>query len=129
MKSFQAIFDKSAIGLSILCIAHCLLVPVLITLLPVVAAIGLGDESFHRLLIVGILPISVVALFLGCRRHRTWSVLLLGTLGLIILVVTAILGHEILGDFLEKFATVIGSVFIMLSHFRNFRLCRQHQYC
>ena len=129
MKSFQAIFDKSAIGLSILCIADCLLVPVLITLLPVVAAIGLGDESFHRLLIVGILPISVVALFLGCRRHRTWSVLLLGTLGLIILVVTAILGHEILGDFLEKFATVIGSVFIMLSHFRNFRLCRQHQYC
>ena len=126
MKNFQLVFDKSAMGLSVLCMVHCLVFPVIATVLPVIVALGLADESFHQLLLIGILPISIVALMLGCRRHRTWAIMFWGMLGLSILIATVLLGHEVLGENGEKIATIIGSVVIVYSHFRNYRLCNSH---
>ena len=128
MTSISTKFDKAAIGISALCVAHCLLLPIGLSLLPSVVIIGiLNDELFHSLLIFLILPTSLVALSLGCKLHRSWLVFLLGAVGLSILVLTALFAHDLLGEQLEKAATILGAVLIAASHAQNFRLCRRKE--
>ena len=128
MTAISIKFDKAAIGFSALCIAHCLLLPIGLALLPSVAIIGvLSDELFHSLLIVLIIPTSLVALSLGCRLHKSWLVFLLGAAGMSILVLTAFFAHDLLGEQFEKVATILGAMLIATSHAQNFRLCRRKE--
>ena len=55
MKTTQVMTDKLAIGLSLLCTFHCLALPILLVLLPSIAALGLDNENFH-LGVLGIFP-------------------------------------------------------------------------
>jgi hypothetical protein len=48
-----------------------------------------------------------------------------GLAGVSILIVSALLGHEILGEVSERVSTVAGSVIIAFAHMKNFSLCRQ----
>lgn len=116
--------DKAAISLSFFCGLHCLLLPVAVLLLPSAAVLGLDDEMFHRLMLIAVLPISGFALFSGQRRHGNIGVLTIGIAGLLTLIATTMIGHELLGETGERFATVIGSILVANSHLRNFRLCQ-----
>lgn len=122
MKNLQTLIDKSAIGLSFLCVLHCLLLPIAVTLLPVMAALPLEDEGFHQLLLWGILPTSVIALTLGFRLHKNWRVLFWGAVGLFLLILSALFGHQLLGSEGEKLVTLIGTGFIIYSHVKNYKL-------
>jgi MerC mercury resistance protein len=67
-------------------------------------------------------PSSVVALTLGCRRHRDVWVLGLGTAGLGLLVVGVALGHV---EYWERPMTLGATALIVMAHARNYRLCRR----
>ena len=124
--NFQKISDKAAIALSMLCVVHCLLFPVLLLLLPPLAGIlALDDELFHKTLLFFVVPISVIALMMGYLYHRNHTMLLVGGVGLSLLILAAVLGHDVLGEYGEVVLTVIGSSFIAFSHIRNLRLRRQ----
>ncbi|MFK7865741.1 MAG: MerC domain-containing protein [Pseudohongiellaceae bacterium] len=116
--------DKAAIGLSFLCVLHCLLLPVAVLLIPSADIFGLDDEFFHKILLVGVLPISTFALLSGQRKHGDLVVLIVGICGLSVLIVTAAIGHEFIGEVGERLATLLGSTLVAFSHFRNFKLCR-----
>ena len=111
-------------GMSSFCVLHCLVTPVLLISIPVLASTIVADETFHKILLVFVLPASALALLLGCRRHKDWIVLSLGALGLTQLAVIAFVGHELLGETGETAATVVSSLVLAVSHFRNHRLCR-----
>lgn len=125
----QIAFDKSAMGLSFLCLAHCLLLPIATILLPTVLAMPVDDELFHRLLLIAVIPMSALALLMGCRKHRNWTVLFWGGIGLSILVFTAIFGHDLFSETGEKILTAIGSLIIIVGHYKNYKLCDQHDKC
>lgn len=124
MKPGLPAIDKTAIGLSLLCMVHCLVLPAGLALSPVIGGLPLDDELFHRLLVVLVLPTSLIALTMGCRRHRRRSVVLWGLAGVCVLVVAAFFGHQLPGGEGEKIATLAGSGCIVFSHIRNFKLCR-----
>lgn len=128
-KSLQPWADKAAIGLSLLCAIHCLALPVAAVLLPSVVALGFEDESFHLWIAIVAIPVSAFALCLGCGRHRRLGVLYTGLLGLLILCLTALVGHEYLGEFRERLFTLSGATLIAVSHVKNFRLCHQESVC
>lgn len=115
--------DKAAICLSFICALHCLLLPAAVLLLPSIAMLGIDDELFHRVFLIGVLPTSLFALLSGQRRHEDRSVFAIGLVGLAILITTALAGHELMGELAERAATVIGSSLVALSHYRNFKLC------
>ncbi|MCX4027025.1 MerC domain-containing protein [Endozoicomonas sp. SM1973] len=121
----QSIIDKTAVSLSIACIAHCLLLPIAMVALPVLTTVSLEDELFHQLLLIGVLPISIIALTMGCRKHKSWRVVFLGAIGLVILSLTAFFGHDVLGESGEKLATLVGASIIAVGHIRNHRLCNK----
>ncbi|MBU2884358.1 MerC domain-containing protein [Gilvimarinus agarilyticus] len=127
MKTAQALTDKLAIGLSLACAIHCLTLPLLLVLLPSLAALQLDHETFHVWMVAAVIPSSLFALTLGCKQHRRIHVLLLGTLGLVLLVMAVALGAARIGEAGEKALTLAGAVCVALGHAMNFRLCRVHK--
>ena len=121
--------DKAAISLSLLCALHCLATPVLITLLPSAIALKLDNELFHLWMLIGVVPISLFALTLGCKEHRNLGVAGAGTIGIALMCGAIILGNDLLGPFGERALTLIGAGFVTGSHIRNFIICRQSKVC
>ena len=117
--------DRMAISASSLCAIHCLALPVILSVFPAVGGVFFGEEAFHVWLIWAVVPLSVLSLLLGCTRHKSTIVIYCGLAGVSILIVSALLGHEILGEISERVSTVAGSVIIAFAHMKNFSLCRQ----
>ena len=125
MKNMQVFADKTAITLSFACAIHCLALPFIIVMLPSLATFNLEDEVFHLWMVVAVIPISLYALAMGCKKHKKVAVMMLGIVGLVILIATTWLGHDVLGETGEKVFSVLGAVIIALGHMRNFQLCRK----
>ena len=124
MKTAQAVTDRFAIGLSLMCVIHCLALPLLLVLLPSMAVLQLDNEVFHLWMVVAVLPTSICALTLGCKQHRRYRLLLLGSIGLVLLIIALGLGEENIGESGEKALTVLGAGFVAVGHWFNYRLCR-----
>ena len=129
MSSNQLLADKVSISLSLLCAVHCLAIPLIVVFLPSLAGLPLQDEAFHLWLVIGILPLSIYALTLGCKKHKRSRVLIFGGIGLFVLTATVILGHERLGENWEKTLTVFGATLVALGHVLNYRLCQSQYNC
>lgn len=119
----RALLDKIAVGLSGLCLLHCLLLPFVVALLPFLGQ--LGNDHMHKQLLVFVIPVSVVALTVGFRRHGQASVIYWGAAGLIILIIGALVVHDLYGLFADRATTIIGSFVLAFTHFRNFRLAKK----
>jgi len=113
--------DQAAIALSGLCAIHCAVTPIAVILFPMLSACLGSDEVFHALLLTLVVPSSVLALMLGCRRHRDAWVLGLGLAGLSFLVLAVALGHV---EYWERPMTLGATALIVVAHVRNYRLCR-----
>ena len=118
----QATGDKMAIGLSLLCIAHCLLLPVALLLLPTATMLlALKNELVHGGILLSVIPVSLVALYFGYMKHQTKSLVALTLSGLLVLV-CAFFTHDLIGDTGEIVLTVVGSILLAQGHLRNYRL-------
>ena len=129
MNSIQAVTDKTAIGLSLICALHCLVLPLMVILLPSAVALRVEDEAFHYWMVVAVVPLSLYALTLGCKTHRRYPIALVGVSGLLVLCSTVILGHELLGDTGEKALTLLGASLVASGHFWNYRRCSEQVKC
>ncbi|MDP5208505.1 MerC domain-containing protein [Microbulbifer sp. 2205BS26-8] len=125
----QGVTDRTAIGISLMCAIHCLALPLVFALLPAVAALNLGSEAFHTWLVAAVLPTSIFALTLGCRQHKRYELLALGSIGLTLLVTAVVLGEETIGEMGEKVLTVIGTGLVAIGHIWNVRLCQTKTAC
>ena len=119
--------DRAAIGLSLACAIHCLLLPVVVVMLPAIAGSTFNDERFHQWMLLAVIPTSLFALTMGCQRHRNFGVLVPAMPGLALLTLAVLFGHELLGEVGEKVASLAGASLIAISHWRNHALCRLAQ--
>jgi hypothetical protein len=116
--------DTAAVFLSGVCMLHCLALPIALTILPIVNVTLVDESTFHLLMVAVILPVSVIALTIGCRQHKDKLTLILGSVGLVILTLTAIFGHNLLGLTGERIVTSIGGLILAAAHIQNYRCCR-----
>jgi hypothetical protein len=120
----QRTVDLFAMSCSGLCAVHCLFTPAALILVPIFGASVMEEDVFHHAILWLILPASLIALTMGCRRHKDRYVALLGLLGLGVIVIAAMLGHGWFGEFGEKALAFAGSLILIAGHYRNFGLCR-----
>jgi hypothetical protein len=109
--------DGAAVGLSALCLIHCLALPLLVAGLPFLAQFSEGHLHVQMLFLV--LPLSIVALGLGFRHHRSTWIVLTGVLGMLILVVGATVAHSQLGLSADRAFTIVGALVLATAHFYN----------
>lgn len=110
--------------LSGLCLIHCLLLPFAVVLLPFLGQFS--DDHFHIEMLMVVIPVSAVALYLGYRRHHRLSIVLAGIAGLALLVIGGTVAHSTIGLMADRALTVVGSITLAVTHYRNFRLSKDH---
>lgn len=121
----QTLTDKISIGLSMACTVHCLALPVLLTMVPALASLGLNDERFHMWMVIAVIPCSILALVQGCRKHKKYLLVGIVTAGLTLLVLAVFAGEQV-GEVGEKVLTVVGSLFVAVGHSLNYWYCRKN---
>jgi len=121
----QGRLDALAILLSGVCLLHCLALPLLLTVFPIINVHLLSDKVFHMLMLVFILPASLIALLIGCRLHKDKITMVLGAFGLGILAMTAFFGHHLFGLTGERIITSFGGLVLASAHIQNYRCCRR----
>lgn len=115
--------DKVAVALSGLCLLHCLALPFIIVLLPFLGQFG--DGHLHAELLLFVIPVSVIALTAGYRRHGHVGVIIFGAVGLIILTIGGTVVHDLYGATADRAMSVTGSIILAFTHYRNFRLAQK----
>ena len=116
--------DAVGIAGSAICLLHCLAGPILLLLAPLLPSITFDDRLFHQSMLFVVVPVSGVALFVGCKSHRDLATLVFGVSGLFTLLLAATALHGPLSPVGEKLLTVIASLLLSVAHLRNFSLCR-----
>ena len=116
--------DKRAISGSRACVLHCFLAPTLLVFSFGVSSFSIESELIHYSILLLTVPISILALMLGYKNHKTFSFLISGVIGLSILIVAITIGESILGEFGERSLTLVGSIIVAYAHFGNYRTCQ-----
>lgn len=114
----QRLFDSLAISASTVCLVHCLVLPLLLVLVPTLAAFLTIPESFHLWALAFAVPTSLLALGLGYRRHHQAAPGLIALAGLGFLAAGVFLAPS---EILEMLITVLGSTLLSVGHVLNWR--------
>jgi hypothetical protein len=116
--------DQIGVWTSTLCVVHCLLTPVVLSLSAVSAHFLPSEERTHRTLAVAIAALGAIALIKGYRNHRSLRVLLLMVAGLAFIFGGAFRGDLLPSHGVEVLVTLIGSGFMITAHRTNHTFCR-----
>jgi Na+-driven multidrug efflux pump len=127
--TFSMHADRLGIIASVLCFIHCVLAPVVVSLLAVGAHYLPSEEKVHRILAVCVAALGSLAIFSGYRRHRRSRVLLLMSSGLFLILVGAYLGNRLPSHLTEVAVTMTGSCLMIAGHFFNHTFCRNCERC
>ncbi len=144
--------DSLAIGMSLLCAVHCLLTPLALIALPLLASTFWVSEQFHLWMLLLVLPTTSLAVYTGWRKHHDRAVVLLSLGGMALL--SGVVGYEMLFLIPEAHAAahhcascsgsgaeghvhtaahtwtnVAGGLMLATAHTRNFLLCRKADCC
>ena len=117
--------DKLSITLSLACMIHCLLMPSFLILTSGFLALSIDNELIHKVFLIIVLPISLYALITGYQNHKILSYLYLGISGLWLLFFAVFFGEGVFGEFAEKSLTLIGSMIVASSHYKNYKACKE----
>jgi len=121
----QRVLDATAMGLSALCLAHCLLLPVAAAILPLLGVLA-DAEWVHWAMIALAAPVAVVAIAPVFKaRPIPWAIPLLAVLGLSLLTVGVV---ELFGEAAEVWLTTVGGVTLASAHVLNWRRGGAHSH-
>lgn len=136
--------DQIAIGMAVLCGIHCLMMPIILALLPIVATSFFAHEHFHLWMLLFVLPTTGISIFMGCRKHKDKWTAALSLIGLGVMIGVTIFEYathsscatcsscsRAVTDGVPPIAWVntFGGLFLAAAHVRNFKLCRKDHCC
>jgi len=119
--------DKLGVTASVLCLIHCLALPLLIPLVPILGL--MGHDEVHTLLLFPIVGLAGFGILPGFLRHRSMTVLLAAIAG--VLLCSAAVGAEVFFGLhaLDVPLTVAGGFCLVGAHLTNLRLTRAARAC
>ena len=101
-------WDAIGVSASVLCLVHCVLTPIVLSSAPVFSQFLPGDAQVHRVFIVLVVLIGLLAFVSGYRKHRKAVVFLPMAAGVWAIALGAF-GGSFMSSFAEKCITVLGS--------------------
>jgi hypothetical protein len=121
--------DNLGVWASALCVVHCVVTPVLISMSVVMARFIPGEERTHRALAVGVAALGAMALVKGFRTHGRRRILGLMALGLAFIFAGAFFGERLPSHGYEVAVTTTGSALMICAHRMNHTFCRECRRC
>lgn len=119
-------WDRAGMALSALCVAHCLVSPLLFGLLPVLA---MAESEIHLGLMVLLLVIGLLAFVPGRRLHGSLLPALMAVGGFAMLSELVPLHTYVSDESGESLSTLAGGAMLIAAHLTNFQFCRRCRFC
>lgn len=120
----REIADITGVCLSFMCMIHCLLLPLLAFILPVIGFSFLLHETTENIIFIGAILLAIGSISWGLLEHKKWQILIL-LIGAIFLFFTSSL---ITSSYEIYFHIGIG-LLLTISHLINRFLCKNCQKC
>ena len=121
--------DKLGIWASTLCVVHCIVTPVLLSVSAAFAHFIPGEEKTHRTLAVRVAALGAIALVKGFRTHGRRRILGLMALGLGFIFGGAFYGDRLPSHGYEVAVTMTGSALMIWAHRMNHTFCSDCRRC
>ncbi len=112
------LFDKVGMSASVACAIHCALLPIVITVLPIIGLEFLANPMLELSMIVLSIGLACIALSGAYKKHRKilpFVILMLGFCSIA-------MGHLI--EDLENYLIPLGGLLIAMAHFINLKLTK-----
>jgi hypothetical protein len=125
-------FDRLGMTLSMACAIHCLVMPVLIPLLPLLASSFLTGETTESVILTATLLIAAPTLFRGYLKHRKFRVPAIFLLGLLFLALRpGAFHHDHVheGEVWHFVLAALAGLSLAIGHWLNLRLCKSCPSC
>lgn len=104
------------------CLAHCLALPVILSLVPSLA-LCFGDHDLTHILLAGwVILFCTLAILPGFRQHGYKRILILASVGLIAVLAATFHGPMGLSEVIEVPLITVGNLMIIGAHFWNRRV-------
>lgn len=110
--------ESAAASVSLLCLIHCLALPLLLVLLPGAAGLFVESDAFHVAAVALAAPGASVAFVMGYRQHAAILPAVIGGGGLGCLIAALLVAH---GTVAETYLMVAGSLILVAGHVLNWR--------
>ncbi len=110
--------DMLGVALSTACLIHCTLLPLILALLPMFGSHFQLDEKWHWIITGLIVPVALIALLTGWKRHHRNIVLKLGAVSLI-MILGAPFCHGLAGHVVEECIATAGGLILISAHIIN----------
>ena len=122
--------DNLGIVASVICLIHCMAMPLILALLPSMGLSFLESEEAHWVLATLIIGFALVAIFPAYLKHKQPAILTFMIVGMLLVVFGAFFAENTLGHAYEMPLLVVGNLILMATHWRNRSLvkCCDHEH-
>ena len=117
--------DTTGACLSVACAIHCLAMPLLVALLPLIGLGFLATERAELVFISGAIVLAIGSLAWGVRHHRRWRALLI----LIVALAFIATARTVVEGTFEVVFYSIGGILLATAHLVNRHLCKTCPAC
>ncbi|MFP5344467.1 MAG: MerC domain-containing protein [Gammaproteobacteria bacterium] len=122
-------WDNTGIYASGLCVAHCLMLPVMAAFLPWFGLEFLAQDITHQAMVLLLIGFGLCAFIPGYRLHGKFWVATFALMGWVIAAFAAFAAGEIFGEYWETLLTILGSAILITAHLKNLSFCRLCALC
>jgi hypothetical protein len=120
--------DRISIVTSLICLLHCLLVPIVTLSFPFLTTLDSYTNKTHLAFAIVVVSLGMIALFKGYKHHKKLLPLCVGIIGMSLVVLALFIEahEEHIHSYLttHSYFTMTGSVLLVIAHFINMRSCR-----
>ena len=117
--------DKIGITATSLCALHCILLPILLPMLPLLGLSFLADHAWEHVFLLMTAALGTIALFSGFKRyHKRLYPFYLLYLGISLYCIK----HDYSPEY-EMYFIIVGASLIIAAHFINIKLCNNCKQC
>lgn len=125
--NFSEKLDKAGVALSVTCLVHCLLLPILLATIPFVSFLAVMKAPLtETLMIIFAIANSILAVTLNFKKHKNFIVPTFFISGVILLFLNFV-AHSFVQQ--NEYIITIGAFLIGVGHFLNHKLCKSCPKC
>lgn len=114
--------DKIGIMLSVGCMVHCILTPLILPLLPLIGFTFKHSPWIHIMLALIIGVIAYITFDLGFKKHHSPLPMLLAMAGVPLLFIGGFAEMNTISEPISIFFTLVGSIILIIAHYSNHHL-------
>ncbi|HJR11922.1 MAG TPA: MerC domain-containing protein [Rhodanobacteraceae bacterium] len=126
-RRFAALVDRVGATASLLCAVHCMLLPFVLALLPLIGLAFLAGHTFERIFVACAAALASASILVAYRRHRHPHALFLMVPGIVLLVLGVAIdinAHVVI----HTTSVVTGGLLVASAHVTNLVLAHRHRH-